>query len=160
MLLWRRKGRLFVVQNSVCHPQRLQSHQYQNIPNIFVQVAIYDILASWILCHVHTFICLNSTKNIYLDRMLGIDGSPNRIDQLFGFPNCFCPNSPSVRRAHPRSILTNTTEETWCILMDKPKAHSCSEMKMSSPNTIQSWSFIQNAKIISKSHKDMNYHAS
>ena len=38
--LWRCKRRLFMVQNNVRHPQRLQSHWYENISNTIVQVFI------------------------------------------------------------------------------------------------------------------------
>ena len=53
--LWRWKGPLFVVQNNVCRPPRLQSHQYKNISNTMVQVSIYDILVSSIIYHIYPY---------------------------------------------------------------------------------------------------------
>ena len=78
-------------------------------------------------------------------------------DTRFVFPDCLWPNSPSVRQTHPRSMLTNTTEETWYILMNKLKANSCSKMKMWSSSRIQLWFFFyskcKNKKQISQRHE-------
>ena len=46
---------IFVVPNCVCHLSSLWSHQYKNVSITIVQVSMYDILGSWILCRIYLY---------------------------------------------------------------------------------------------------------